>query len=149
MSLVNVVRLQRMACGIRKSICTACSMVWLQFYLAGVLWKFASPCKMIFKNWDVSHFHVLCASASTIQIRKDKRKEKNSPECGKWRKVLLQNLVFPQMAATWGFFTWHNPGLYIDASSACVQHGEGSAHLCFQKCLYSSQICSLLVVFFF
>lgn len=32
----------RMAPGICKSICTACSMIWSQFYLAGLLWNFSS-----------------------------------------------------------------------------------------------------------
>lgn len=55
-SWVNV-RLRRMAPGICKSISTACSMIWSQFYLAGMLWNFFSPCKMTFKNRDGTHFH--------------------------------------------------------------------------------------------
>lgn len=78
-SWVNVVRL-RMAPGICKSISTACSMIWSQFYLAGMLWNFSSPCKMTSKNRDGIHFHFLCVSASTTHLSNDKRKS------AEWRK---------------------------------------------------------------
>lgn len=138
MSLVNVVRLKRMSYGICKSICTACSMIWLQLDLAGMLWKFASLCK-----WPLKHEMCLAFSFYVLLhplFTSGKRKEKF---CSMWKmkKGTFAELGVSLDGCSWVFLTWGTPGLSVYVSSACVQHSKGSAPLCFQTCLYSSQIC--------